>query len=536
MRVLVLLAAASVATAPGGCKTFRGYAETEADAVLHPPADFKTWSPERQGGYLVVQSDFGSLTTDNLELNAIPWKLFFALVDVVPEAFYGTTRHAWQKREGDPLRRFGVLSDVTLEGDNINATGPLKNLGYARGTATRKYPDVTIELGSTNCTICHGGRTWDAEGRPTDTAYWGVPNHSADFDGMIEAVIVAAKDPRATDAALLAALLKQFPKISQAELRSYKRFVIPAFKKAVLEKAAVWKWLHPWRFGGPGHSHGAAILREKFTPHGAQTAADFPEASVKIPNVFGSATKTRLLADGSYVSKPTDNPQERMVNFLVGFLPVFGTSIPRSVAQAPRLPAVQAFLAALKPPRFPGAVDELRAQAGGALYAKRCKSCHGDERGTPTKIIPLEDIGTDPNRAASIDPLLLKDFNASAIGRFMTIEPSGGYVAPPLTGSWAQAPYFHNGSVPTLWAVLSPAERPEKFWVGGHSLDLKRVGIRLEARADGTWDYPEADVPWSEPRLYDTTAPGCSNRGHEKYVKNLTDEEKWQLIEFLKTL
>ena len=42
-------------------------------------------------------------------------------------------------------------------------------------------------------------------------------------------------------------------------------------------------------------------------------------------------------------------------------------------------------------------------------------------------------------------------------------EKTVGYVTPPLHGVWASAPYFHNGSVPTVWDVLKPADRP-KVW------------------------------------------------------------------------
>jgi hypothetical protein len=34
---------------------------------------------------------------------------------------------------------------------------------------------------------------------------------------------------------------------------------------------------------------------------------------------------------------------------------------------------------------------------------------------------------------------------------------------------------------------------------------------------------------------FDTTLPGNSNKGHE-YGSELSDEEKWELIEYLKTL
>ena len=35
------------------------------------------------------------------------------------------------------------------------------------------------------------------------------------------------------------------------------------------------------------------------------------------------------------------------------------------------------------------------------------------------------------------------------------VFPFNGYVAPPLDGVWITAPYFHNGSVPTIEAVLN---------------------------------------------------------------------------------
>ena len=34
-----------------------------------------------------------------------------------------------------------------------------------------------------------------------------------------------------------------------------------------------------------------------------------------------------------------------------------------------------------------------------------------------------------------------------------------GYLAQPLYGVWASAPYLHNGSVPNVWEVLKPADR-----------------------------------------------------------------------------
>lgn len=95
------------------------------------------------------------------------------------------------------------------------------------------------------------------------------------------------------------------------------------------------------------------------------------------------------------------------------------------------------------------------------------------------------------------------------------------YKARPLNGIWASSPYLHNGSVPTLYdLLLPPAQRPKKFAVGRWEYDPKRVGY-----------VSDGQVPW----VLDTSVTGNSNRGHE-YGVTLTDEERWALVEYLKTL
>ena len=59
------------------------------------------------------------------------------------------------------------------------------------------------------------------------------------------------------------------------------------------------------------------------------------------------------------------------------------------------------------------------------------------------------------------------------------LSPARGYVAPPLDGIWATAPYLHTGSVPTIWDLLHPAaQRPRALVL------LRRQRERLEQRAD----------------------------------------------------
>jgi mono/diheme cytochrome c family protein len=105
------------------------------------------------------------------------------------------------------------------------------------------------------------------------------------------------------------------------------------------------------------------------------------------------------------------------------------------------------------------------------------------------------------------------------------------YKARPLTGVWATPPYLHNGSVPNLYALLSPvAERPTVFYLGNREYDPVNVGYRSEEFPGGF-------------RL-DTSIRGNSNSGHEfnngsgKGIIGplLTPDERHALIEYLKSL
>ncbi len=100
------------------------------------------------------------------------------------------------------------------------------------------------------------------------------------------------------------------------------------------------------------------------------------------------------------------------------------------------------------------------------------------------------------------------------------------YKARPLDGIWATAPYLHNGSVPNLYQLLLPAaQRDTTYHVGGtHEFDPKNVGF-VTAPSAGSF-------------LFDTSLPGNSNRGHDDptYGTGLSEEQRWELVEYLKTL
>jgi len=114
-----------------------------------------------------------------------------------------------------------------------------------------------------------------------------------------------------------------------------------------------------------------------------------------------------------------------------------------------------------------------------------------------------------------------------------------GYKARPLNGVWATAPFLHNGSVPTLWDMLSPvAERPAAFVLGNPTFDPVHVGV------DRTPVEPGDNYNDQGYFVLDTRKPGNHNSGHEfSDVKGpgvigpaLADQDKKAIVEFLKTL
>ncbi len=112
------------------------------------------------------------------------------------------------------------------------------------------------------------------------------------------------------------------------------------------------------------------------------------------------------------------------------------------------------------------------------------------------------------------------------------VQEKRGYKARPLDGIWATPPFLHNGSVPTLFQLLSPvSERQSQFWVGNFEFNPKQVG------------FESAEFPGGF--LFDTSIAGNGNRGHEFRAgcrqdgvigRALQPHERWALVEYLKVL
>jgi cytochrome c peroxidase len=224
-----------------------------------------------------------------------------------------------------------------------------------------------------------------------------------------------------------------------------------------------------------------------------------------------------------------------------------------------------------------GKLDYKKAARGKELYDRLCVMCHQvvdraahtvqsnaakSGRDISIPVFDLETIKTDPRQAQTFENRKVSlemingppDLMAYEVGRYVTdkivqqwigqsplhvtaaneinfgrpneFRAPLGYRARPLNGIWSTAPYLHNGSVPSLYELLLPAERRSKtFYVGIWEFNPRTVGFDTVNAATDTWVL----------KAFDTTTMGNSNSGHE-YGTELQDSDRWDLIEYLKTL
>ncbi|MDH5424962.1 MAG: cytochrome C [Gammaproteobacteria bacterium] len=213
---------------------------------------------------------------------------------------------------------------------------------------------------------------------------------------------------------------------------------------------------------------------------------------------------------------------------------------------------------------YPFELDVTLARKGQKLFEENCQICHQANNG---KV--YNDIGTHPGRAVIADSIIswaaVRSFTEACSPELTVImhgkenKPCGmykgvslkdkakfamtrparhaGYNALPLAGIWAQAPYLHNGSIPTMYHLLMPQTRPERFIKSRLSYDKEKMGFKWEMTGEGD----------DSGYLFDTTiSPALSNTGHDKDIimNNNQFRLNWDndessvraLIEYMKVL
>jgi hypothetical protein len=285
----------------------------------------------------------------------------------------------------------------------------------------------------------------------------------------------------------------------------------------------------------------------------------------------------------------TNSVMERNIGQALGVGAIFDARTGRSSVRLENLHRMEQLTYKLRPPPWPAAfppIDQARAARGKARFVEYCAPCHQsyetDGAMRIYKLFALQEVGTDPNTAlnyekpvktadgrivpfpyaalelikavkqvayeergftrAQIDewenrsvrkgPAWDPTFRAPLLDSERWSDTRGRkvYRAKTLVGIWATAPFLHNGSVPTIYDLLLPAaERPTRFPVGQHEYDPVKLGVQIDA---SRFTRPPGWVPFE----LDTRLTGNWNTGHEwKFYPSLDDEQRYDIIEFLKT-
>lgn len=205
----------------------------------------------------------------------------------------------------------------------------------------------------------------------------------------------------------------------------------------------------------------------------------------------------------------------------------------------PNFVHIKAYIESLQPPKYPFEIDRKLAAQGEQYFVESCAKCHGTygaDGKFPNKSIAMNEIKTDRRRFESISREDKETANKSWLqydGKIPVDLESQGYLAQPLRGIWATAPYLHNGSIPTLYHLFNPSKRPTVWKRDENGYDQKRVGVMLTEERE---KVPDGLNSRQQREYYDGNRPGASIAGHLFPDELLNTEEKVAVIEYLKTL
>jgi hypothetical protein len=290
---------------------------------------------------------------------------------------------------------------------------------------------------------------------------------------------------------------------------------------------------------GPGRGDSFGIIRNLLFPSEV-IALDAP---VSTPALFDFQNFTWVHWDGNSTSV-MDRNIAQAIALGADFDPVTAKSsvLPFNLDKLEKI--ASKITAPAWPEKVLGRLDRAKANRGKVHFTKHCAECH-----TTENLCDIDKVGTSPHRALNFAdklsglPFVTHLETVVARARTQLCSENGitetqvramerkadpawrathGYIARPLKGIWATAPFLHNGSVPTLYHLLQPAaQRPVTFRVGSREFDPMHVGYLSDVSLPG----------W----LLDTTIKGNENSGHE-FGTSLAETDRLDLVEFLKTL
>lgn len=436
-----------------------------------------------------------------------------------------------EEQQGIPYWIWRVLPQVFPEhlpnrGDGYGAFGVHWEPGSELPVGFGQMTLGVIPRVAPNCAFCHQSTYRLAPESPATLVTAGA-GARIEVQGFIRFLAAVGQDPRFTAAEIMPAI-DRIADLPAWERALYRFVLIPATRAALSEQAGRFAWMRSRPDWGPGridpfnpvkfHNLGMAddgsIGNSDMMP---LWLLDFPERDGQPADLHWDGLLTDLhetavagaIGDGLIrrAYPAVDEDLRRVTDFI-------------RVQGPPRSP--------FSPHRAAGDpfhVDAAAVDRGRAVYRRDCAACHERDGALYRMTVPAEEIGTDRHRLGmwSRDAAdRYTRYDAAAWG-FTAFDKKDGYVNVGLDGLWLRGPYLHNGSVPTLAALLAPPEeRPVTFRRGGDLLDPAAGGF-------------VSDGPHAGPFLFDTRLPGNGNGGH-LWGTALPQDEKDALLAYLKTL
>ena len=379
---------------------------------------------------------------------------------------------------------------------------------------------IGFERVGNNCATCH-----TASYRVTEDSnpvfVTAGPGHTFNLEAMFRFLVDCAKDPR-FNADNLMREINLVTDLSWIDRAIYRFVLIPITRKRLLEREKQFAWLYRHDFPEWGRGRDDAMNLTKYFLVGSEM--DDSIGPCDTPSVWNLKKYDR---EGVTLNWAGDSHDKHSV-IIDSALGLLGAA-PKSNAEfLDEVKWLQDYLSAKPAPKFPFPIDAQRASAGKVVFAQECARCHDSEL-TGSRMA-LQGIDTDPERLwtwkkehAVAANNKVKEFGIERKG--LVEDDLIGYNAVFLDGIWLRAPYLHNGSVPSLSALLSsPDERPAVFWRGYDIYDAEHVGFVASGE--------RAEEAGSR---YDVNERSNGNGGH-LFGTELSADAKGDLLEYLKTL
>jgi len=441
--------------------------------------------------------------------SGIPYAIWKVLPALYPDEFEGR----------DDYSAFGFLYEDDKAG---------RQRDLPVGISRRKVRGVEVVW--LNCATCHTG-TWRAEAGDAARITAAMPSNNLDFGRFVRMVFRLSTDPRLAPDRLFQVMEEQGIELDALDRLIWRIGVLPIFREGLLQtRASLLPLMDMQPSWGPGRVD--TFNPYKLLQFGVEASALTPQERIGVadlPAVFDQRPREgmNLHWDGNNASLA-----ERNLSAAVGA----GVTVESVDHEA--IERVADWLGDLKPPASPHKPDPAAVERGKVIYMADCASCHGYQDGYAYvfegqnigEVEPIARLGTDRARLDSYTETFraqqLEKLFAGTPYQFKNFKKTDGYANLPLDGLWLRGPYLHNGSVPTLAALLqAPEQRPKAFVRG---LDVLDPGGGFVAPGCAPAEPPASGY------CFDTTLPGNGSGGHA-YGVDLPEAEKADLLAYLLT-